>query len=40
MIVPENNRIIVKLEGSIVFSPRAILQRTEFAAKAVNAKNV
>jgi len=37
---PDNNRIEVKLEASIVFSPNASRQSTELAAKAISAKTV
>jgi hypothetical protein len=37
---PDNKRIDVKLEASIVFSPNAIRQSTELAAKAISAKTV
>ena len=37
---PDNSLIDVKLEASIVFSPNARRQRTEFAAKAISAKIV
>ena len=37
---PETSRIVEKLAGSIRVSPSAILQRIEFAAKAIKAKAV
>ena len=39
-MAPEANLIIVKLAASITSPPSAILQRTEFAAKAIRAKVV
>jgi hypothetical protein len=37
---PDNKRIDVKLEASIVFSPNASRQSTELAAKAISANTV
>jgi hypothetical protein len=39
-MMPEMRRIIVKLLGTIVFSPSANRHNTEFAAKAKRAKVV
>ena len=40
IIAPEVSLMIVKLVGSIKFSPSAILQSTEFAANAISERDV
>ena len=39
-IAPDNKRITVKLEASMVFSPKANRHSTEFAAKAISVNPV
>jgi hypothetical protein len=39
-MAPDSNRIVVKLDASIVFSPKANRHNTEFAANAISAKLV
>ena len=39
-IAPDNRRITVKLEASMVFSPKANRHSTEFAAKAISVNPV
>ncbi len=39
-MAPDSSLIVVKLDASIALSPSAKRQSTEFAAKAINAKDV